>query len=934
MAGFLSVRLAAQTSVPPKKFVFVESVGSDPPPAAQSSIFVAPAAVAIGPWASTGSFAAAFYVADPLNNQVVVFPPGSPAAPIFLKSFTCPSIVGGCMGPLSSPWTLSQPTYVAVDPNTGNLWISDTGNDVVVEVDPTSSTVVAFAGVGPHIGNTVCTTSQTFFQPAIPDNTAFVNLFNPTCTMPRINEGQGPGAFLTPGPVAVDISGNVYVVDGVGQNFLGPPLCLPAGPNCAFPVPPAANFRVEKFSSSGRFLTSFGGPGTAAGQFGEVAGIAVDNSSNVYLADACNNRVEKFNSNGTFLLQWGSPVPATGCLMPVPPSSLNFTDGMLNVPGGIAVDSIDQSVYVVDQGSARIQQFDGSGTFLSKGGSNGEFEAQFNMPYAIATVPPSLFLIACELAGDSDCAHGLVVSELSVPTTALVTSSLGGGCFPTTDANCAGGSNLRVQFLAARPDQDNDGITDEIDLQPTTFSNDFSNGSLGFTTSGSILQRGDQTFVIYNLLSPTPADIARLGSSACNSTGCNEIRVRTETFGGPAPLILTKICAATTMTLSFPAGTGQNIHCSTPTLFTEEGPVGFSFVGGDGTVATATLNTGDSLSVDPSTSKITSNAGTIAVVVGGKTVSLSPGQSTFADTTPPRVSCGSADSVWHALDVSITCTAADIGSGLASPFDANFALSTSVPAGTETANAATGTRLVCDLAGNCTTAGPVPANMIDKKAPTINVTTPIRGATYSANQAVSAAYTCTDLGSGVATCSGTVPNGSTIDTAPNGVSTPKTFTVNAADKVGNVASQSVGYMVSCHYVSLGISPSTVTRGKPITITAAVQSCANSSQTVSLQFTLTGPLGPFPSCTNNSSRVMFTTPAFTIPAGTSLTKSFRFHIPRTVCPGNFTITSTTLAGGTPIDTASAPLVIQRHHREDDDNSEPERTDRREDDGEPE
>src|SRR6267143_2089191 len=68
------------------------------------------------------------------------------AAPTFLMSLTCPSTVGGCRGPLSSPWTLKEPTSVAVDPNTGNLWISDTGNDVVVEVDPNSSTVMAFAG--------------------------------------------------------------------------------------------------------------------------------------------------------------------------------------------------------------------------------------------------------------------------------------------------------------------------------------------------------------------------------------------------------------------------------------------------------------------------------------------------------------------------------------------------------------------------------------------------------------------------------------------------------------------------------------------------------------------------------------------------------------------------------------------------------------------
>lgn len=116
-----------------------------------------------------------------------------------------------------------------------------------------------------------------------------------------------------------------------------------------------------------------------------------------------------------------------------------------------------------------------------------------------------------------------------------------------------------------------------------------------------------------------------------------------------------------------------------------------------------------------------------------------------------------------------------------------------MPAGTETSNAATGTHSVCDVAGNCATAGPIAGNMVDKKPPSISISSPTSGG-YLLNQAVSANYTCTDGGSGVATCSGTVASGSPIDTASVG---SKTFTVNATDKVGNVAPpQSVSYSVS------------------------------------------------------------------------------------------------------------------------------------------
>jgi hypothetical protein len=275
------------------------------------------------------------------------------------------------------------------------------------------------------------------------------------------------------------------------------------------------------------------------------------------------------------------------------------------------------------------------------------------------------------------------------------------------------------------------------------------------------------------------------------------------------------------------------------------------------------------------------------------------------DKTPPAINCGAADAQWHAADISIACAANDNLSGLAS--SANFTLATSVPPGTETANASTGSQSVCDVAGNCATAGPIGGNMIDKKAPTITLTTPANGATYSANQALSAAYACSDSGSGVAGCAGTVANGSKIDTTSNGVSTPKSFTITSVDKVGNTTSVVSNYLVSCHYVGIGISPSAVTPGSIITVSADVMSCTGSSQTVSVEFDLAGPRSPI-SCSSSRS-VMFTTPPFTIPKGTSKAVSFPFRVPKNTCLGTYSVTSTTLIGGAAVDTTTATLTVQ-------------------------
>jgi hypothetical protein len=162
-----------------------------------------------------------------------------------------------------------------------------------------------------------------------------------------------------------------------------------------------------------------------------------------------------------------------------------------------------------------------------------------------------------------------------------------------------------------------------------------------------------------------------------------------------------------------------------------------------------------------------------------------------ADETPPIIVCDEPDGQWHAEDVSIACTASDDGTGLADPADASFSLSTSVPAGSETADAATESHEVCDVAGNCATAGPITGNMVDKKAPEVTLTAPAAMA-YLLNQAVPADYACTDGGSDVASCDGAVAVGANINTASVGT---QTFAVNALDNVGNANSQSVQYSV-------------------------------------------------------------------------------------------------------------------------------------------
>ncbi len=185
------------------------------------------------------------------------------------------------------------------------------------------------------------------------------------------------------------------------------------------------------------------------------------------------------------------------------------------------------------------------------------------------------------------------------------------------------------------------------------------------------------------------------------------------------------------------------------------------------------------------------------------------------DGSGPVADCADPPSTWSGADVSISCVATDAGAGLTAAADGAFTLTTAVADDTETANASTGVRELCDVLGLCTTAGPVTGLKVDRKAPAVVLTSPANGAVYDQGQVVNAAFSCADGGSGVTTCSGTAASGAAIDTASAGA---KTFVVSTSDAVGNISSRAVSYtvrdgappVITCSAVPLAWSAANVT----------------------------------------------------------------------------------------------------------------------------
>lgn len=175
-------------------------------------------------------------------------------------------------------------------------------------------------------------------RPVIPEPKAPTPLPPKTVFAETIGSfGIMSGSFDRPVDVVRDRDGNFYVLD-------------------------AGNNRVQKFSRTGNFVTSWGSNGNRESQFNSPSAIAIGQwgpeSEVVYVVDTGNHRVQYFSKTGVFLGQWGSLGSARG----------NFKS-----PRDITVDDRGR-VYVLDSGNERVQRFGsggglGSSTFELRNGN-------------------------------------------------------------------------------------------------------------------------------------------------------------------------------------------------------------------------------------------------------------------------------------------------------------------------------------------------------------------------------------------------------------------------------------------------------------------------------------------------------------------------------------------------------------------------------------
>jgi sugar lactone lactonase YvrE len=368
------------------------------------------------------------------------------------ETFTI-SIAAGLKGVEEGGQALGQgllPSGIAFD-SSDNLFVASQGTNRVYQVTPAGVTTT-FAGAGPRrfTGNGGPATSADLGAPGdvLLDGSGNVYISESTNHIVRrvttdgniemfagtgvqgspIEGGQASAAPIgNPGALAIDASGNVYIADlfhravwkvrtdgviervagngisgnsGDGGPAVQATIRVPAGlaldASGRLYIADSSSHVIRRVASDGVITrvaglstSGFGGDGgqATAASFNFPSGIAVDASGVLYISDSGNHRIRRVRTDGVV-----ETIAGTGVIGFLGDGG-QATSALLFNPGKLALDG-GGDIYVSDQGNRRIRRIDSRGvidTFAGKprrafGGDGGPAtEAQLSGPTGLET---------------------------------------------------------------------------------------------------------------------------------------------------------------------------------------------------------------------------------------------------------------------------------------------------------------------------------------------------------------------------------------------------------------------------------------------------------------------------------------------------------------------------------------------------------------------
>ena len=281
---------------------------------------------------------------------------------------------------------LDYPSGVAVD-GTGNFYIADTKNHCIRKVDIAGNiSTVAGTGEKGDNGDGGPAVQAQLDCPSIMAVDRAGNIYIADEGNHRIRKMDAAGDISTvagtgeegysgdgspavqaqlnsPGGVAVDGSGNIYIAD-------------------------RGNDRIRKVDAAGVISTAAGtgekgdsgdgGPAVLA-QLSYPGGMAVDGSGNIYIADGFNHRIRKVDAAGVISTaagtkEWGYSGDGGPAVL-----------AQLGDPGGLTVDD-SGNLYIADTDNFRIRKVDAAGIISTAAGTGEEGYSGDGGPAVLAQI--------------------------------------------------------------------------------------------------------------------------------------------------------------------------------------------------------------------------------------------------------------------------------------------------------------------------------------------------------------------------------------------------------------------------------------------------------------------------------------------------------------------------------------------------------------------
>ena len=307
----------------------------------KAASFGNPTGVAVSP-------AGDVYVADASNNLIRKITSNG-----LVSTLAGTNDVGNSNG-VGTAASFKNPTGIAFDALTKNVYVADAGNNLIRKIAP-DGTVSTFAGSGNAGADDGTSTSASFNYPTgiavdkmgnlyVADN--YNNVIRKITPAGVVSTWAGSGSqgnddgtgtaanFAGPSGVAVGADGNVYVADSFNN------LIRKISPDAV----------VSTLAGSGKQGSTNGNGITAS--FNYPTGIAVDAANNVYVADQGNDRIRKINPNGDVTILAGNGFAGNADAVGV---AATFKS-----PAGLCVDA-NLNLYVADEGNNIIRKIIATG---------------------------------------------------------------------------------------------------------------------------------------------------------------------------------------------------------------------------------------------------------------------------------------------------------------------------------------------------------------------------------------------------------------------------------------------------------------------------------------------------------------------------------------------------------------------------------------------